>query len=32
VELAAVITFIGNSWANKSGEIVLPAEIKAARK
>jgi cytochrome c oxidase subunit 2 len=32
VELAAVITFIGNSWANKSGEMVLPAEIKAARK
>jgi len=32
VELAAVITYTRNSWANKSGEAVLPADIKAARK
>jgi cytochrome c oxidase subunit 2 len=32
VELAAVITYTRNSWANKTGEAVLPADIKAARK
>jgi len=32
VELAAVITYTRNHWANKSGEPVLPADIKAARK
>jgi cytochrome c oxidase subunit 2 len=32
VELAAVITYTRNSWANKTGEAVLPADIKAGRK
>ncbi len=32
VELAAVITYSRNSWANTSGDAVLPADIKAARK
>jgi cytochrome c oxidase subunit 2 len=32
VELAAVVTYTRNSWANKSGDAVLPADIKAARK
>ncbi|MCL4800353.1 MAG: cytochrome c oxidase subunit II [Burkholderiales bacterium] len=32
VELAAVITYTRNSWANKTGEAVLPAEVTAARK
>lgn len=32
VELAAVITFTRNSWGNKSGEAVQPAEVKALRK
>jgi len=32
VELAAVITYTRNSWANQSGDAVLPADIKAARK
>ena len=31
-DIAAVITFERNSWANKTGEMVTPAEIKAARK
>jgi cytochrome c oxidase subunit 2 len=31
-ELAAVITFTRNSWGNKSGEAVQPADVKAARK
>jgi cytochrome c oxidase subunit 2 len=30
-EIAAVITYTRNNWANKSGESVTPAEIKAAR-
>jgi cytochrome c oxidase subunit 2 len=32
VELAAVITYTRNSWANKTGEAVMPADVKAARK
>ncbi len=32
VELAAVITYTRNSWANETGDAVLPADIKAARK
>lgn len=32
VELAAVITYERNAWNNKSGDMVAPAEIKAARK
>ena len=32
VELAAVITFTRNSWGNKAGDLVQPAEIKAMRK
>jgi cytochrome c oxidase subunit 2 len=32
VEIAAVITYERNSWANKTGDMVSPAEIKAARK
>ena len=31
-ELAAVITFTKNHWSNKTGQIVQPAEIVAARK
>jgi len=31
-ELAAVITYTKNSWTNKTGQIVQPAEIVAARK
>jgi len=30
-DLAAVITYTRNSWSNKTGEAVAPAEIKAAR-
>ncbi len=32
VEIAAVVTFERNSWDNKTGEMVTPADIKAARK
>ncbi|MBH9553247.1 cytochrome c oxidase subunit II [Inhella gelatinilytica] len=32
VELAAVITYTKNSWSNKTGQIVQPAEMAAARK
>jgi cytochrome c oxidase subunit 2 len=31
-DIAAVITFERNSWGNKTGDMVSPAEIKAARK
>jgi len=31
-DLAAVITYTKNSWSNKTGQIVQPAEILAARK
>ncbi|GLR11496.1 cytochrome c oxidase subunit II [Chitinimonas viridis] len=30
-EIAAAITFTRNSWGNKTGELIQPAEIKAAR-
>jgi len=32
VELAAVITYERNSWGNKTGDMVTPAEVKASRK
>ncbi len=32
VELAAVITYTRNNWANKTGDMVVPADVKAARK
>jgi cytochrome c oxidase subunit 2 len=32
IDLAAVITHTRNSWGNKTGEAIQPAEIKAARK
>ena len=32
VELAAVITFERNSWSNKTGDMVSPADIKKLRK
>ena len=32
VELAAVITFTKNNWSNKTGQIVQPSEVVAARK
>ena len=32
VEMAAVITFTRNSWGNKTGDAVMPAEVKALRK
>ncbi|MDE2617976.1 MAG: c-type cytochrome, partial [Burkholderiales bacterium] len=31
-ELAAVITYTKNNWSNKTGQLVQPADIKAARK
>ena len=31
-EIAAVITYTRNTWGNKTGEAIQPAEIKAARK
>jgi len=31
VELAAVITYTRNSWSNKTGDFVSPADIKAAK-
>lgn len=31
-ELAAVMTYAKNSWSNKTGQIVQPAEVQAARK
>ncbi len=31
-DIAAVITYTRNSWANKTGDMVTPAEVKAARK
>ena len=32
VDVAAVITYTRNSWANKTGETVTPAEVKSLRK
>ena len=32
VEIAAVVTYERNSWANKTGDMATPAEVKAARK
>jgi len=32
VDLAAVITYERNSWDNKTGEAVMPADVKAKRK
>jgi len=31
-DIAAVITYERNSWSNKTGEVIQPGEIKAARK
>ena len=31
-EIASVITYTKNSWSNKTGKLVQPAEIVAARK
>jgi cytochrome c oxidase subunit 2 len=31
-EIAAVVTYTKNSWSNKTGKLVQPAEIVAARK
>ena len=31
VELAAAATYVRNSWGNKTGDMVAPADIKAAR-
>ncbi|MEH0165330.1 cytochrome c oxidase subunit II [Roseateles microcysteis] len=31
-EIAAVITYTKNSWSNKTGQVVQPAEVAAARK
>ena len=30
-EIAAVITYTKNSWSNKTGQVVQPADIVAAR-
>jgi cytochrome c oxidase subunit 2 len=32
VDIAAVITYTRNNWANKTGDAVAPADVKAARK
>jgi cytochrome c oxidase subunit II len=32
VEIAALITYTRNNWANKTGDMITPAEVKAARK
>jgi cytochrome c oxidase subunit II len=32
VDLASILTYERNSWANKTGDMVAPADIKAARK
>jgi cytochrome c oxidase subunit 2 len=32
IELAAVITYSRNSWSNKVGDVITPADIKIARK
>jgi cytochrome c oxidase subunit 2 len=32
VEIASVITYTRNNWANKAGDMVTPADVKAARK
>ena len=31
-EIAAVVTFTKNSWSNKTGQVVQPAEVVAASK
>lgn len=31
-EIAAVVTYTKNNWSNKTGQLVQPAEIKAARR
>ena len=31
-DIAAVVTYTKNSWSNKTGKIVQPAEVLAARK
>ena len=31
-DIAAVITFERNSWGNKTGDVIQPSEVKAARK
>ena len=31
-DVAAVVTFERNSWSNKTGEVIQPAEIKPLRK
>jgi cytochrome c oxidase subunit 2 len=31
-EIAAVISFTKNNWSNKTGQMVQPAEVLAARK
>jgi cytochrome c oxidase subunit 2 len=30
-ELAAVISYTKNNWSNKTGQLVQPAEVRAAR-
>jgi cytochrome c oxidase subunit II len=32
VEIAAVVTYTRNNWANKTGDMATPAEVKAQRK
>ena len=32
IDLAAVITYTRNTWSNKTGDAIMPAEIKAGRK
>jgi cytochrome c oxidase subunit 2 len=30
-EIAAVITYTKNNWSNKTGQLVQPAQVQAAR-
>ena len=32
IDLAAVVTYTRNAWSNKTGEAIMPADIKAGRK
>ena len=31
-DIAAVTTYVKNNWSNKTGQVVQPADVKAARK
>jgi len=31
-DIAAVVTYERNAWSNKTGDVIQPSEIRAARK